>query len=254
MVIMAAKTATRKPAKVVSREETAEVVVNETTVAEAAGRELAASFSAENISKDNRLFEQARIAFHAGTTGAKASDIAKATTKVMAELFDEADREWAENTSVVNGGAKVTRVTIVQRSDAFGSILSAGIEVPNVELVTTAYRAFTSKGANGLAEAHKALIAETLALPEPERAAHYLANARAVSAGVVAANKAKGAEAHSEKSATASADAKADTPVVEVTLDNVTEVIALIRAEVARPWSDDDKALLMASLAEIIGA
>lgn len=250
---MAVKSAS-KPAKVVTREETAEVVVNETSVAEAAARELVSSFIAENTSKDERLFEQARIAFHAGRTGAKPNDIAKATSKAMADTFPAEARAWAESRSVTEGGAKVTRVTIVQRSDAFASILSAGITEPTIELVTLAFRAFTSKGAKGLADAHKALILRTGKLPAKDRAAYYIANARKVSAKVVADNKAAGAEAHSENAATASADSKAADTSEPVTLDTVTEVIALIRAEVARPWSDDDRATLMAALSEIVSA
>lgn len=248
---MATRNATKKPVKVISREETAEVVVNETTTAEATARELAASFIAENGTKDERLFEQARASFAGIATGAKANDIAKATTRAMADTFPEDSREWAENTSVVAGGAKVSRVTITQRSDAFAAILSAGIPEPTVDLVALAFRAFTSKGAPGLADAHKALIKETLGKDESVRAEHYRDNARAVSATVTARKKAESDAAHSEKSATASADAKSETGDMTVTLDNVDDVISLIRAEVARPWSEGDRALLMAALIEL---
>lgn len=251
---MSARTATRKPAKVVTRESVAATVTHETTTAEVTARELALSFASELLSKDERLFEQARLAFGGIATGAKPNDIAKATTKVMAERFDADDRDWAEATSVVNGGAKVTRVTIVQRADAYGSILAAGIDAPTIELVATAFRAFTSKGAPGLADAHKRLIADTIALDPEARGDFYLHNARRVSAEVVARKKAATDAAHSEKAATASADAKANKPEVAFELDKVGDVIDLIRAEVARPWSEDDRALLMAALSEIIGA
>ena len=250
---MSTRTATKRPVKVVTREETAEVVVNETSTAEATARELAVSFASENTNRDERLFDQARIAFAGVSTGAKPNDIAKATAKAMADTFPEESRAWAEATSVTEGGAKVSRVTITQRSDAYGAILRAGITVPTVELVAVAFRAFTSKGAPGLADAHTALIKETLALDESEREAHYLANARRVSAEVVARKKAVTDAAHSEKSAASSADAKSEAVVENIELDDVTGVIAFIRASVARPWSDDDKALLMAALSEITG-
>lgn len=249
-------TATRKrPVKVITREETAKVVVDETTTATATARELAASFISENTTKDERLFEQARIAFAGIATGAKANDIAKATTEAVAETFVESDREWARNNSVTVGGAKVSRVTITQRADAYSSILSAGIETPTMPLVTTAFRAFTSKGAPGLAEAHKSLIKETFKLPVGEREAHYMENARAVSDSVVAAKREASKADNSEKAATRSADAKADGATV--TFDDGTTVegvIAYIRSAVALKWSDDERATLMAALTEITGA
>lgn len=251
--IMATKTATKKSNKPVVREAEAKAVVDSTTVADSAGSMLAASFASENSSADERRFEQARIAFHAVTTGAKPNDIAKATAKAASLNFPEERRSWAEATSVTNGGAKVTRVTIVQRSDAYASILASGIDSPTMELVTTAFRAFTSKGSKGLAEAHKKLQVETLALPEGEREAHYLGHAFAVSAGVVASNKAAGAEAHSEKSATDAADSKSDVHD-DVPLESAADFIAYVRASVSRPWSDTDRADIMAALAEIVSA
>lgn len=255
---MATKTATRKPAKPIVREETAEVVIHETATAEATARELAVSFASENLSKDERLFDQARIAFAGIATGAKPNDIAKATAKVMSESFPEADRAWAEATSVVNGGAKVSRVTIVQRSDAYGAIMRAGITEPTVALVALAFRAFTSKGAPGLAEAHTKLIKDTLALPVEARADHYANHARAVSAAVVARKKASTDAAHSERAATASADRKAEKPEVSdesgvVFLPSASAVIDYIRAELARDWSEADRADIMAALSEIVG-
>ncbi len=253
---MSTRTATRKPVKVVSREETAATVVNTTSTAEATARELAVSFASENMTRDERLFDQARIAFSGIATGAKPNDIAKATAKAMAESFPEDSRAWAEATSVVNGGAKVSRVTITQRSDAYGAILRAGIDTPTVELVALAFRSFTSKGAPGLADAHTKLLKDTLALDASERAAHYIANARRVSAEVVARKKAITDAAHSEKMATKSADAKAEKPVVitaTVTFDGTADdFIAGIRDGLAFEWSDDDRALIMAALSEIV--
>ena len=249
-------TATRKrPAKVVTREETAKRVADSTTTAEATARELAASFAAENMSKDERLFEQARIAFAGIATGAKAPEIATATTNAVAETFIESDREWARNTSVVNGGAKVTRVTIQQRADAYSAILQAGIDTPTVALVTVAFRAFTSKGAPGLADAHKALIKETLNLPEDERASHYAENARPVADSVVARKKEAAKAGNSEKAATRSADRKAEG--ASVTFEEgmtADDVVKFIRDAVALKWSDDERATIMAALSEIVNA
>jgi len=248
-----AATRTRKPAKPVIREEVAETVVHETTTAEATARELVASFRSELTDKDARLFEQARIAFAGISTGAKPNDIAKATTSAMADTFPAEARAWAEANSVQNGGAKVTRVTIVQRSDAYGSILSAGIESPTAELVALAFRAFTSKGAPGLAEGHKKLIAATLKRPAGEREAYYVAHARKVSADIVAKKKAVTDAAHSEKMATKSADAKAEKPVF-VADDTFTALafIDAIKAGLALEWSEGDRAEIMAALATIV--
>lgn len=250
-------TATRKrPVKVVTREETAKDVVDATSTATATARELAASFISETATKDERLFEQARIAFAGIATGAKANDIAKATTDAVAETFVESDREWARNNSVTVGGAKVSRVTITQRADAYSSILSAGIAEPTMDLVTTAFRAFTSKGAPGLADAHKKLIKETFKLSEEERAAHYIENARVVSATVTARKKDEAAKAHSEKAATASADKKSEAPVSEAAnlLDTPLALLDFIRGELSRDWSEGDRAEIMAGLSEIISA
>jgi len=251
-------TATRKrPVKVVTREETAKDVVDATTTAGAVARELAASFISETASKDERVFEQARIAFAGIATGAKANDIAKATTDAVADTFVESDREWARNNSVTVGGAKVSRVTVTQRADAYAAILNAGISEPTMELVVTAFRAFTSKGAPGLADAHKRLIKETFKLDESERAAHYMENARVVSATVTARKRDEAAKAHSEKSATASADAKAEAPVSTepaTFLDTPLALLDFIRGELSRDWSDGDRAEIMAGLSEIVSA
>lgn len=251
---MAARTATRKPAKPVVREETAKVVVDETSTSETTGRLLAEVLVADRHDADGRIYDLARIAFGGIATGAKPNEIAKATTKAVAESFPVHEREWAEATSVVNGGAKVSRVTITQRSDAWGSILSAGIAAPTTDLVVTAFRKFTSKGAPGLAEAHKELIKATLALPEGEREAHYLVNAPIVSKAVTDRKKGEADEKKGESSAKAAADKKSEDTSEVVELDDVATVIALIRAEVARPWSDDDRATLMAALSEIVEA
>ena len=250
---MAAKSATRKPVAVKTREESAKVVVDSTSTAEATARELAASFVGENLTKDERLFEQARIAFAGIATGAKPNDIAKATTAAMAETFPEDARAWASATSVVAGGAKVSRVTITQRADAYSAILSAGIETPTVELVAVAFRAFTSKGAPGLAEGHKRLIADTLKVEADNRADFYLTHARSRSAAIMARKAKASAEAHSEKAATASADRKAEKPEVTFEMGSAAEFVNYIREELKREWSDDDRALIMAALTEIVG-
>lgn len=253
---MAVKTATRK-APVKTREAASAEVVAETSTATAAARELAVSFASETLTKDERLFEQARIAFAAITTGAKPNDIAKATTVAMAETFPESAREWAASTSVVNGGAKVSRVTITQRSDAYAAIISAGIKAPTTELVAIAFRAFTSKGAPGLAEGHKRLIADTLKVSESDRPAFYTANARERSAAIVKAKRDANASANSEAAATRSADAKANKPVVpaDVTFNgSAAKFVETIKAGLSLPWSDDDRAEIMAALAEIVSA
>lgn len=254
---MAAKTATRKPVVVKTREEEAATVVNSTSTAEAAARELAVSFASETMSRDERLFEQARIAFAAIATGAKPNDIAKATTTAMAETFPTDAREWAAETSVSNGGAKVSRVTIVQRADAYSAILSAGITVPTVELVSIAFRAFTSKGAPGLADGHKRLIADTLKVAEAGRVDFYRANARSRANEIVARKKAANAPANSEAAATRSADKKAERPAIpaDVTFTgSAAEFVDVIKAGLSLPWSDDDRAEIMAALTEIVGA
>lgn len=254
---MAATKNNTKPKAVKTAEEATAEVVNSTSTAEATARELAASFVGENLSRDERLFEQARIAFAGIATGAKPADIAKATTKAVAEMFPAESRAWAEATSVVNGGAKVSRVTIVQRADAWGAILRAGIPTPTVTLVAIAFRAFTSKGAPGLADAHKRLIGETLKKPEGERAAFYETHARSRSANVTARKKAESDAKRSENAATKSADAKANKTAVpaDVTFDGgPAEFVTAIKAGLALPWSDDDRAEIMAALAEIVSA
>lgn len=203
-------------------------------------------------------FDMCRIAYAATVEGGlKGDDVAKATTKAIADSIREellasgatkvtADKAHADalTTSVAKGGASVTRTAVVQRAQAWGDVVDAGI-TPTVATVETAYKITTTGGS---ADARKAIIAAVKKENPAKRANSYIRRVTDALAVLRKGNRDKTAES----AATASADHKAEGPAEgeNVTLDTVDEVIALIRAEVSRPWSDDDKASLVAALME----
>jgi hypothetical protein len=203
-------------------------------------------------------FDMCRIAYSATVEGGlKGDDVAKATTKAVADLIREdltragankatADKAHADalTTSVAKGGAQVSRTAIVQRASAWGDVVEAGI-VPTEAVIEVAYK-LTTTGGSG--DARKAIIAAVKREAPAKRANSYIRRVTDALVGLRKGNRDKTAES----SATAAADSKSESASVEVTLDSVEEVIALIRAEVARPWGEDDKAALAAALAEAI--
>lgn len=213
-------------------------------------RDLVASFTAEQQSSKERVFEQARITAAAKASGASDEKIAEATTEAMLATFPEADRKYAATLSVTDGGASVTRVTIKQRRQAWEDLVEAGV-TPTVDTVDAAFKVAT-KGLKGLAELRTKLAADTKKQPANRRATYYIAQSR-----IRVANLAKAvAEAKAEAAATKAANAKAETPEVdaEVILESAEDFIAYVKATLERPWSDDDRALIIAALTEAVSA
>lgn len=203
-------------------------------------------------------FDMCRIAYAATVEGGlKGDDVAKATTVAIADAIRSdlvasgvakatADKAHADalTTSVAKGGALVSRTAIVQRAAAWGDVIEAGI-TPTASVVEVAYK-ITTTGGSG--DARKAIIAAVKRESPAKRANSYI---RRVTDALVILRKGN-RDKTAESAATSSADDKSETKVEEVTLDSVEDVIALIRAEAARPWSDEDKAALVATFAEAI--
>lgn len=243
--------ATRTTTKTVTREELAASVP--TANVKAVATELAPFFIAKGT------FDMCRIAYAATVEGGlKGDDVAKATTEAVADLIRErvlasgatkatADkaREDALTTSTSKGGASVTRTAIVQRAAAWSDVVEAGI-IPTEATVETAYKITTTGGS---ADARKAIIASVKREAPAKRANSYI---RKVTDALVVLRKGN-RDKTAESAATAAADNKAEAPVTEeVVLDSAEEFATYIRANIARPWSDDDKAMLAAVLSEAI--
>lgn len=245
---MAARTTTKSTT--VTREELAASVP--TANVKAVGAELAPLFRNKNT------FDMCRIAYAAVVEGGlKGDDVAKATTEAVADLIHAdliaagvakatADKARADalTTSVAKGGAAVTRTAIVQRQQAYGDVVEAGI-VPTPATVEVAYKITTTGGS---ADARKAIIAAVKREAPAKRANSYIRRVTDALVGLRKSNRDKTAES----AATASADEKSEAVVEEVVLDSAEEFANYVRANVARPWSDDDKAMLAAVLSEAI--
>jgi hypothetical protein len=212
-----------------------------TTTASAIAAELAPLFQDKA-----RSFDKARIAYTGVSAGIKGDDIAKATTKALASLMypnDTKARAWAEATSVAQGGAKVSRTAIVQRSSAWSDLLEAGI-VPDEDTVEASYK-LTTTGNSG--ETRKAIIAAVGKMPQSKRAVSYIKRATQALVELRRANRA----ANSEAAATASADDKADAPVVDApVLETAQEVAEYLKAISQRAWSKADAEVIAEALAD----
>jgi hypothetical protein len=237
----------RQSTSVVTREQLAAEVPS--VSAAVVAQELAPIFRSDQTSRTEKLFEASRVAFAAHTSGLKDDDIASATTEAMVALFPKAQQKIAASTSVEKGGATVTRVTIIQRRQAWGDLVEAGV-TPTVATIEAAFR-LTSTGQKGLSDMRTKLNADTKKQPAGKRADYYIAQSIRRLTELKAAN----AAAKAEESAQKSADKKAETPdAAPVQLDTAQEFIDYVRAEMARPWSDEDRALIMAALTEIVSA
>lgn len=247
---MATRTTTKATNKVVSREELAASVP--TANVSAVASELAPFF------RNKGTFDMCRIAYSATVEGGlKGDDVAKATTKAIADAIREdmirdgvakatADKAHADalTTSVAKGGAQVSRTAIVQRASAWSDVVEAGI-VPTAGVVEVAYK-ITTTGGSG--DARKAIIAAVKRETPAKRANSYI---RRVTDALVVLRKSN-RDNTAESAATASADDKAETVSETVELDGVDEIVTFIRATAARKWDDDDKATLVAALSEAI--
>lgn len=240
---MATRKNTKNAVAVATREET-HAEVDATTSADATGREIAAYLVAGLESGEERIFNLARFA-HAGLSiGAKPAEVAKSIAAHAARMIDDDNRrDFALANSVTKGGVNMTGNAVKQYSFAWAAILQGGM-VPSVATVVLSFRAFTSAGAKGLAEAHGKLLEKVAKMSEGERDAYYLANAKRIADAIKKASKA----AKSENAATDSADDKAEAgePVI---LDSIDEIRSFVEATIARPWNDDDKATLAAIFA-----
>jgi len=207
---------------------------------------------------DKGTFDMCRIAYAATVEGGlKGDDVAKATTTAVADLkrdrliaagvpkatADKAHKD-ALTVSVSKGGAQVSRPAIVQRAAAWSDVLDAGI-VPTEAVIETAYKLTTTGGS---ADTRKAIIAAVKREAPAKRANSYV---RRVTDALTTLRKAN-RDRNSESAATESADNKSEVTSTEVTVESVADFIEYVRAFVAAPHSDDDKAEIVAALTEAI--
>lgn len=207
---------------------------------------------------DKGTFDMCRIA-HAATVegGLKGDDVAKAVTVAVADLKRErmlaagvpkvtADKAHKDalTVSVSKGGAQVSRPAIVQRASAWADVLEAGI-VPTEAVIEAAYKLNTTGGS---ADTRKAIIAAVKRESPAKRGNSYI---RRVTDALVGLRK-KNRENTAESAATAAADEKSEAVSTEVTVESVSDFIEYVRAFVAAPHSDDEKAEIAAALAEVV--
>lgn len=228
------------PVAVITPEALAEAVptVNLTAVA----NDLRDSFKGDQSNRLAVLFEQSRITAAAKASGASDEKLADLVTAAMLDTFPESERAYRATLSVDKGGATVTRVTIKQRRQAWEDLIEAGV-VPTHGAVEAAFRLAVT-GAKGLSDMRKRLAVDTLAQSADTREAFYIAESVSRLKALKDANKPEKAES----AATASADEKAEDHSEPVALDTVGDFVLYLKATVARPWNDDDKATLSAAL------
>lgn len=245
---MAAKTVT----KTITREALAASVPTANVVT--VGTDLAPYFRVKGT------FDMCRIAYAATVEGGlKGDDVAKATSSALADLIHAeaiasgvskatADKARKDNltVSVSKGGAMISRPAIVQRASAWKDVLDAGI-VPTEAVVEAAYKINTTGGS---ADVRKKIIVAVKREAPGKRANSYINKVTDALVGLRKSNR----DNKSESAATASADEKSENTTTPVELDGVEEVVSYLRATIARPWSDEDKATLAAALAEALAA
>ncbi len=229
-----------KAAPVITREELA-ASVPEVSLASVT-EQLVDSFRTQLLTNDERNFDQARVAYLAHTNGHKDEAIAESVSAALSAAEPGRDPEL----SVTKGGAAITRVVIVQRRQAWSDLLEAGV-TPTVPAVRASL-SLTQSGAKGLSDLRKKLQADTKALAEEQRELYFIEEARRRFDNLKKGN----AEKKAEEAAKKSADSKSEDTSEPVQLDTAEQVVALIKAELARPWSDEDKALIVASLTEAL--
>lgn len=239
----------RKP--VITAEALAETVTEEapTTSAAAIAAELAPVLRGVEAK-----FDACRIAYAGVSAGVKPQDIADATTRVIAEAMAEnvtAKNRAAYITAISkvsqkDGGASITRVAIVQRKDAWKDLVDSGI-TPTPAGVEASIKVTQTGGTSDL---RKALIASAKKVPTANRQAWYIAE----SAKRLVALKDTKAAAKAEAAAGQSADNKSDQPTEEVVIESVESFTEYVRAFVAAPHTDEDKATLSALFTEVLAA
>lgn len=213
----------------------------------AVGEELAASFNSEKATN----FDACRIA-HAAIveSGLGAEDVAKATTRALANLMfpsDASKRKWAETTPRNKGGASITRVAITQRKDAYADVIEAGI-TPTPDTVDWAYKLATTGGSK---DARTRVVVAVKKAAPAKREVTFINKA---STELITLRKAN-AEKSSANAAGKSADDKAESPSEEsprtVLEETVEEVSAYLRAQATRDWSPAEKKALLPALREL---
>lgn len=218
-----------------------------TRSAEAIGEELA-----PYLRGSADTFNACRIASAGIGAGQTGQAIADATTKALAfimypDVKSAAYRDALE-TSVSRGGAKVTRVAIDQRKNAWNDVVTAGL-TPTENLVEKSYKLATTGGS---AEIRAKLVTALAKVPAGTREAAFL---KKFAEATVALRKAN-ADKKSTDSATASADDKAEVPEtdgasVTVMDDTAEEIVAYLHALGARKFTASDAALITDALADL---
>lgn len=232
-----------------TREALAQSVVTE---APARSAESIATELAPYLRGASDTFGACRVAFAGIEAGQTGQAIADAVTKVLATLMHPNEKSAAHRTalatSVSKGGAKVSRVAIDQRKNAWSDVVNAGI-TPTEDVVEKAYKLATTGGS---AEPRARVVVAVAKLPEAKRAEAFIQKVEAALGALRQSNK----ERHSENAATRSADKKAEQvhQEIEVRDASAAEIAGYLRDLGKREWSDADKAILTDALADLSAA
>lgn len=197
------------------------------------------------------LFGACRVAYVGIVeSGQTAQAIADASTVALATLIypatNSAAHKFALTESVTKGGAKVTRVAIDQRKNAWGDIIRAGIDTPTEQLVEASYKLATTGGS---AEPRQRVIVAVSKLPASKRADAFLKKATEALTALRRDNK----ERTAERAATKSADSKADaSPRISAeSMGDVQVVVAYLNAIAQHNWSEVERAAISDAIADL---
>lgn len=200
------------------------------------------------------LFGACRVAYAGiAESGQTAQAIADAVTVALATVMypqvNSAAHKFALTESVTKGGAKVTRVAIDQRKNAWGDIVRAGIETPTEALVEASYKLATTGGS---AEPRTKLIVAVSKLPASKRADAFLKKATEALTALRRENK----ERTAERAATKAIEGKADggPRITADSMGDVQVVVAYLTAIAQHNWSETERAAISDAVADLSAA
>lgn len=200
------------------------------------------------------LFGAARVAYAGIVEGGQtAQAIADASTVALAALMypdtKSAAHKFALTESVSKGGAKVSRVAIDQRKNAWADVLRAGIETPTEELIEKSYKLATTGGS---AEPRQKVVLAVAKLPAAKRPEAFLKKVTEALTALRSGNK----ERTAERAATKSIEGKADggPRITAESMGDVQVVVAYLTAIAGHNWSEVERAAISDAVADLSAA
>lgn len=240
--------------RTVSREELAASVVTEEHTAPKRSAESIAEELAPYLRGTSDLFGACRVAYSGIVEGGQtAQAIADASTVALASLMypdtKSAAHRYALTESVTKGGAKVSRVAIDQRKNAWQDVILSGIATPTEELVEKAYKLATTGGS---AEPRQKVQVAVGKLPEAKRPEAFL---KKTTEALTALRKGN-AERTAERAATKSIEGKAEgSPrITAESMGDVQVVVAYLNAIATHNWSETERAAIADAVADLSAA